>query len=334
MIIPVRDGLATLPRCLQALRPEHQDFDSEIIVVDDCSRDGSGEAAEDQGAQVIRFKEPGGPSVARNRGAETARGSILVFIDADVELPRGALRLIKSILDRYPQASGVQGTYLAAIPHANPASYFMHLEVLFYIHETLVKPGDPWARETGTFCLAIRREAFSQVGGFDEAFTFPNFEDREMGARLSRKGIRIRFDPELKVTHWKREKNIFGLLKKTLVKAWRNTHPRILKLRFRQDFMHDVNRAFHRTFYLRTLLAPLLVLFPALALAGHSWSWWPLAAVLAGHLASLAGLLRFSMRLRGVPLTLGYLLYSFPQHLIIFVGGLSGTIFHLLWRKS
>ena len=151
---------------------------------------------------------------------------------------------------------------------------------------------------------------------------------------MTRMGVKIRFAPELKVTHWKREKNIPGLLKKTFVKAWRNTHPRILRRRFRQDFMHDVDRAFHRTFYLRTLLAPLLVVFLALALAGWSWSWWLLAAGSAGHLISLIGMLRFSLRLRGVPLTLGYLLYSFPEHLVIFAGGLSGAVFHLFWRRS
>ncbi|MEA3213059.1 MAG: hypothetical protein QOE70_6116 [Chthoniobacter sp.] len=61
----------------------------EVIVVDDCSPDGSGDAIADHYPQVKLFRNErnGGPCVARNRGIRAASGEFIVGLDSDVRVP-------------------------------------------------------------------------------------------------------------------------------------------------------------------------------------------------------------------------------------------------------
>ena len=63
----------------------------EILLVDDCSTDGSAEYVEqryagDDRVRVIRQPKNGGPGVARNTGIEQARGEYIAFCDSDDQI--------------------------------------------------------------------------------------------------------------------------------------------------------------------------------------------------------------------------------------------------------
>jgi len=55
----------------------------EVLVVDDGSSDGTGDAAQDAGARVLMLDGNSGKGEALRTGMEKAEGDILVFIDAD-----------------------------------------------------------------------------------------------------------------------------------------------------------------------------------------------------------------------------------------------------------
>lgn len=87
VILPVYNVINELPECVESILAQtYSDF--ELIVVEDCSTDGSREmcaALEDTDPRikVIYHEENSGLSAARNTGIDTARGEYIAFIDSD-----------------------------------------------------------------------------------------------------------------------------------------------------------------------------------------------------------------------------------------------------------
>ena len=87
LLVPVYNGGANWARALEALAAL-EPAPYEIIVIDDGSTDDSKQLAQVRGFTVAETAAPrSGPAIARNLGAERARGEILFFVDADVLVP-------------------------------------------------------------------------------------------------------------------------------------------------------------------------------------------------------------------------------------------------------
>ena len=200
VIVPVLNGIGTLPKCLKALNDSARPPD-ELIVVDDGSTDASATAAEQAGAMVLHVAGgPRGPAAARNLGVKHASGDVLVFVDADVTAHRDTLERIADRLESDPELGAVFGSYDDAPTALGVISQYKNL-LHHYVHQTT-------RGEASTFwagCGAVRREAFEAVGGFDaETYASPSIEDIELGVRLRKAGYRIRCCPEVLATHAKR----------------------------------------------------------------------------------------------------------------------------------
>jgi GT2 family glycosyltransferase len=198
VIVPVRDGAAFLAESLPALRASDLAAGTwELVVVDDASTDRSADVAGRHADSVVRLSHPQGPALARNRGAERARGDILVFIDADVCVHVDALRRFSEIFTSQPDVAAAFGAYDTA-PRA-PGLVSQYRNLLHHrVHAE--SPGDAETFWAG--CGAIRREVFAEAGGFDE--TMRQLEDIELGYRARALGHRIVLRPEIQGTHLKR----------------------------------------------------------------------------------------------------------------------------------
>jgi glycosyltransferase involved in cell wall biosynthesis len=96
---------------LTILKQEYQDF--ELILVDDGSRDNTGEVV----AQIIDsrvryfYKENGERGAARNYGAQQARGQYINFFDSDDEMYPNHLRVVKEFVDQNGEVEIVHTGY-------------------------------------------------------------------------------------------------------------------------------------------------------------------------------------------------------------------------------
>jgi GT2 family glycosyltransferase len=185
VIVPVHNGGQAFRRCLSrvsALSPTPL----EVIVIADGDADGSAELARGMGFAVLELPDCRGPARARNLGAGEARGDILLFLDADVEVPSDAIaRVAKAFVD-HENWVALFGSYDDQPGAANFLSQYRNL-FHHYIHQT----GNQEASTFWAGCGAIRRDVFAAAGGFSETYARPCIEDIELGLRLRRSGHSI-----------------------------------------------------------------------------------------------------------------------------------------------
>jgi glycosyltransferase involved in cell wall biosynthesis len=195
-IIPVSNGGEHFRRCLQSLAEAHP---GEVIVVANGDSDGSRDAARAFGAQVLTLPDAVGPARARNLGAQSAKGEIVFFIDADVAVHPDVFTRIETALKQQPDTAAIIGSYDDAPGTSNFLSQYKNL-----LHHFVHQQSNEEASTFWGACGAIRRDVFLALGGFDESYRRPCVEDIELGYRLKRAGYRIRLVKTLQVKHLKR----------------------------------------------------------------------------------------------------------------------------------
>lgn len=105
VVLPTRDRIEFLPRALRTVLGQ-TGVDLECIVVDDGSTDGTGEwllTLDDPRVVIVETEGARGPSAARNRGIEMARGRFVAFQDSDDEWLDGKLAAQLEAFERDPR---------------------------------------------------------------------------------------------------------------------------------------------------------------------------------------------------------------------------------------
>ena len=197
IIVPFHKGLPLLERALAALVPLKAG--DELIVAADGAVDDCHALAAAHGARVIDIAGPRGPAVARNVAAASAKGDVLVFVDADVVASTAVVERVAEIFVDDPELGAVFGAYDEDPGAQGFVSQYKNLAHAF-IHRKSSGPAQTFWAGFG----AVRRDAYQAVGGFDERFERPSIEDIDLGYRLTAAGYRIHLDPSLAVCHLKR----------------------------------------------------------------------------------------------------------------------------------
>ena len=159
IVIPALNEEKFLPQALkgiqQGMARRGDSFPFEVIVCDNASEDQTAQVAREYGAHVI-FEPKRQIARARNRGAAAAQGSWLLFLDAD-SLPTPPLfsELIRTIRDPMVLGGGAPLRLADAPWWAQIVAYTWNW----------ISRCTRWAPGSFLFC---RREAFQQLGGFDE----------------------------------------------------------------------------------------------------------------------------------------------------------------------
>lgn len=198
VIVCTRNGGERIIGCLQAVVAlDHPSF--EVIVVDDGSSDGTaGRVAEHfPGLKLLRLAAAG-LSAARNAGADAARGEILAFTDDDCRPDGEWLRRLDRVFEQGgwdaaggPNLPPVPGSRAEAVVAAAPGA------------PSHVLIDDVEAEHVPGCNLAVRKEAFEAIGGFDRQFHTAG-DDVDFCWRLRDAGKRIGFAPGAFVWHDRR----------------------------------------------------------------------------------------------------------------------------------
>ncbi len=111
VVIPCFNAEQTLANAVESVQAQNYD-NSEILIVDDQSTDGSVELANSLAAQFANIKvlvqtKNAGPAAARNRGLCHASGRHICFLDADDEYAPGFFAEVLPLLEADPELSGV-----------------------------------------------------------------------------------------------------------------------------------------------------------------------------------------------------------------------------------
>jgi glycosyltransferase involved in cell wall biosynthesis len=189
-IIPVRNDAVRLRRCLTTIRanaPAHDEV--EIVVADNGSTDDTAAVARGFNARVLTL-----PSLSvaalRNRAAAEARGQVLAFVDADHEIdPHWVASATDALSDQGVAAVGAlcvapaHGTWVQRMYDALRG-------------RTEGRSDVEWL---GSGNMAVRRESFDKVGGFD--VSLETCEDVDLCQRLRQAGLRVRGDDRLRNVH-------------------------------------------------------------------------------------------------------------------------------------
>jgi GT2 family glycosyltransferase len=197
VIVAVRNGEATIGRCLESVLNDSYPVDRrEIVVVDNGSTDRTAELARDHPVRLVAEPEPG-LSQARNRGIAESRGEIVAFTDADCCVSKRWLYELVAGFD--DDVAAVTGEVVPYPPTTAAERYSARRKPSTASWQRDLP--EPW------FCFgntAVRRYVFDRVGPFDPDFSGIGCEDIDFAWRFADAGLRVRRQPRPVVFHRQR----------------------------------------------------------------------------------------------------------------------------------
>lgn len=185
----------------------------ELIVVDDCSSDGSFEylkqiEASDKRLRVIRNPQRSGPSLARNVGISDARGEYVAFLETDTEVDPDWLTEPVAVLRADPSIAAVQSRCLDLLHRDRIVSMGILLvpHTGWTVSVGFGKPAEsypdrPFEVTCGAVGTVVRKRILVEVGGFDEKLVH-NVDDIDLFWRIWLTGSSIVSVPESVTYHW------------------------------------------------------------------------------------------------------------------------------------
>lgn len=210
---------AAVQRCVDALAVEDL---AEVIVVDNSAPEQAiGLVEPTPGPRLCVIASTSNLGFARgcNVGAHASQSPLLLFMNADVELRRGAVSALRDAITADERRAVVgpriwdAGGNIELSARDFPRWHTGVLGRRSRVTQALAKRGRPPAGLSAAHgcaqsvdwvsgaCQLVRRDAFIEVGGFDEGY-WMYWEDADFCRRLAHRGLLTWFAPDAEVDHY------------------------------------------------------------------------------------------------------------------------------------
>lgn len=205
IIIPTLNEEKFLPKLLRDLEKQ-KNINFEIIIVDSESSDKTEIEAEKFVNLPITFIENKRKNVSyqRNYGAKKAKGTYLVFLDADSRISTSFTKKLEDVVKKKKGLFFVP-SMKTDNPNTEPQFIVDVINLAFQVSQNL---GRPFVLGAG---IIIERKYFFIIDGFDEKLSFG--EDYDLAIRSYNWGVRAKFLNEVKFTYSLRRIRKEGKLK-------------------------------------------------------------------------------------------------------------------------
>lgn len=216
IIIPTRDHIKILRNCIDSIRKKTAYENYEIIVVDNQSveketHDYFSRLKQLENIRVVNYDAPFNYSAINNFAVAQASGEVLVFVNNDIEVVAGNW-LAEMVRHAFRPDVGAVGAKLIY-----PTGRIQHAGIVLglggiagHVHNGYLSSEPGYCGRLGltqnvaavtAACLAVRRELFLQVGGFDEVNLPVAFNDVDFCLRLLAAGYRNVWTPYAELIH-------------------------------------------------------------------------------------------------------------------------------------
>lgn len=211
ILIPTRDNLGLLRRCLRSIKRRTLYKPYEIVIIDNGSRDlATRQFLRRSGHRVLHVDEPFNHSRLNNVAARHAMGELLLLLNDDVEIisPEWLTALVEQALRPSVGAVGAFLKHLdGRLQHAGvvvglgPIATPLHVGITRDgIDRGMVLLMRNVSAVSGA-CLMVRKDLYLEHGGLDEGELPTSFNDVDLCLRLRRAGYQIIYTPLAMLWH-------------------------------------------------------------------------------------------------------------------------------------
>ena len=201
-------GWALTRRALEALA-EHTALPFEVVIVDNPTPEDVAARLRQEltGAEVLENDRNEGFGPAATRGAERARGELVLFLNTDTLVEPGWLEPLVGTLRSAPRAGAVVPMFLnedGTVQEAGGLLFEDASTLMYGYGQPLTDPAYRFRRTVdygSAACLLLRRAEFLEAGAFDPAFVPAYCEDVDLQLRLRERGRHTVYEPRSSVVH-------------------------------------------------------------------------------------------------------------------------------------
>ena len=225
VIIPTKDNVVVLKRCIDSILQKTSYSNYEIIIVDNNSKEDKTydyfrNIETIQNVKILKFEKKFNFSEINNFAVKNASGEILLFLNNDTEVITNDW--MTAMLEHAQQNEvGAVGCKLLypdnTIQHAgvilgiNSISIPFENGVAEHAHKHFPKSDNGYFGRINVIqnfsavtaaCMMVRKEVFEAAGGFDEQNLKVSFNDIDLCLKIRELGYRIVYTPYAELYHY------------------------------------------------------------------------------------------------------------------------------------